>query len=134
MRMIRIAALGGLLTVATAGNAAEVESRAAELVQGCRVLAAIDDGTADAKYGASDLRSAISAGYCSGYINGFIGGYTYGAHDAARKRVCIPAGVTTPQIARVLVQRLDEKPQFEHVAQLPFVIGVLAATWPCAES
>lgn len=109
-----------------------VPGTAKDLADGCRIAAAIEDGTADRKYSGADFnQQIIAAGYCYGYINGFMGGYSKGTYGLPSKEICLPAGVTIPQIGRVLARKLEEKPEFEHLQQLPYVVGVMMSTWPC---
>ena len=111
-------------------------STAKALVDGCRELSRIDSGESEPESYSEEqvLVGILGAGNCLGYINGFLGGYGFAAHQAVgpnTEKICIPKGVTQGQIARVLVNRLEQKPEFEHVAPLPYVIAILQMTWPC---
>jgi hypothetical protein len=126
-----------MLALSTTGHSQENSSRTAgQLVSGCRTFLQIESGT-DTSPGQSDagsLLAVLNAGYCTGYIAGFINGNSFAAYEASGKntnKICIPKGVTTSQVARVLVRRMEEKPEFEHVAELPFVIGILQLSWAC---
>ena len=106
-------------------------------VDGCRELARIEAGENEpASYSEQQVMEGIvGAGNCLGYINGFLSGYGYAGYQAAGpnvKKICIPSGVTHGQIARVLVARLNEKPEFEHLPALPYLVAILKLTWPCA--
>lgn len=109
---------------------------ARDLVDGCRTAIAIMEGQEEPPNLSQEevMGTIMGAGTCTGYLQGFIGASQYVGHDAVgpnTTKMCVPSGVTILQLARLLSTRLAEKPEFEHVPALPFVIGVLGGTWPC---
>ena len=104
------------------------------LVDGCRAYNDIQDGTAEQKYGDDALtfgKKSMGLGYCTGYINGFLSGYSAGSYGSEKKWYCLPRTVTADQISRVLIKRLDDRPEFEDMEPLPFMLAILSSTWPC---
>lgn len=115
-------------------SAAVDPSSAKALANSCQVYIDIESGEADSKY-SSDSSSDVAArtmqaGYCIGFINGFVSGYSTGAHKP-ELQACVPKAVTNAQIARVLVKRMGEAPEFEHVPAMILVLGVMRGAWPC---
>lgn len=102
------------------------------LVDHCAAANAVTDRTAREKYGASESgNTALSAGYCYGYVAGFLSGFSAGKSSPKELHACVPSEVGPAQIARLLEVRMKEKPEFEHVPALAFLMGVLRGTWPC---
>lgn len=125
-------AVGVLLAPAPA-SAQPVQPSARTLVEGCVAFNAISDGESEPAHLTESevLSRVLAAGYCAGYLKGFIGGYSARA-ETVEFQYCLPRGVTVDQISRVLIARLREVPQFEHIEQLPFVLATLHGVWPCS--
>ncbi|MCI4567568.1 Rap1a/Tai family immunity protein [Lysobacter sp. CFH 32150] len=105
---------------------------AKSLADGCAVANAILDGTADTKFGSNrQSERLITAGICYGYIEGFIQGISAGRQAPKSLNACIPTGVSTPQIARLIEDRMKKMPEFEHMDRMPFLMAVTAGAWPC---
>jgi len=64
----------------------------------------------------------IDAGRCSGLVSGLF----YAAID-----VCNPAGVTTEQLVRVVVQYIDNRPARLNESFNLLAVEALRAAWPC---
>lgn len=45
-------------------------------------------------------------GYCNGYVSGLV--------DAMTPTVCVPDGVTPPQIADIIIRTLKDSPEIRH--------------------
>lgn len=105
------------------------------LADGCAVSAAIEAGNADQKYRADQIsENLLLVGLCVGYIEGLLAGHSAGTYGVPENRkFCLPAGVTTDQIARLLARRMEANPQLEHLERLPFVMGSLVDAWPCGK-
>ncbi|WP_180859674.1 Rap1a/Tai family immunity protein [Stenotrophomonas maltophilia] len=109
---------------------------ARSLVEGCDALVTMEAGENEPSGWNQEraIGGVLGAGVCLGYIKGFFGGYNFARHDATGpnvQKICIPSGVTHPQIARLLSTRLRASPELEHIDAYPFLIAVLSSTWPC---
>lgn len=108
--------------------------RADTLASGCRAAAEIlgNTGSDDGPQGQLEaMKFTLGAGNCIGYIRGFIAAHSLMTHRGGAPQYCLPDGVSTEQIARLLVRRLEEHPQFMHSPDMVLVLGVLQGTWPC---
>ena len=74
---------------------------------------------------------AMDAGRCIGYIEGFLSGYSTGRGAPSSVSYCLPANVSKGQIARVIVKKIADHPEFENTPQLAGMIGIMMGTWPC---
>lgn len=107
-------------------------ANAKQLVDGCKALSEMEEAARAAPnfVRPEDEGAYIaSAGYCTGYLSGYIAGHSSAL--AKGKAYCLPEEVSISQIARVLTKRLETSPEFEHMPEISFVLGVLSGTWPC---
>jgi hypothetical protein len=104
------------------------------LVDQCSAANSLADGTAQQRFGeAKAATTALAAGYCYGYLAGFHSGFSAGKHSPQELHACVPDGVNPAQTARLLEVKLRQKPEFEHVEAMVFLMAVLHTTWPCPE-
>jgi hypothetical protein len=70
--------------------------------------------------------------YCSGYVTGALDHQRLiEAMTRATKAVCIPANVTSKQLADVVVRDLEAKPAKRHYSATSLAIGALMDAFPC---
>ncbi|MHC1670436.1 Rap1a/Tai family immunity protein [Stenotrophomonas maltophilia] len=136
MKLAFLIAVGEAMAAGAASAQESGQMTARSLVEGCDVLVAMDAGQNEPSGWNQDraIEGVVGAGVCLGYIKGFFGGYNFAKHEATGpnvRKICIPSGVTQPQVARLLSTRLKSSPELEHIDAYPFVIAVLASTWPC---
>lgn len=72
-----------------------------------------------------------ASGMCLGFIQGFRNGLYYAYSLGLSPSICLPDGVTDDQIARVLIKKVEQNPEIEHLKAGPFLAVTLSATWPC---
>ena len=104
--------------IGTVSGASAVDfsaSSANAYLPGCRSLAY--------KPTQATAQAAFEMGDCSGHLAGVI---------AMDFRVCPPDGATSPaQLARVVVQYIDSRPQRHHELFVSLAAEALEKAWPC---
>jgi hypothetical protein len=81
------------------------------MMQGCRNFAS---------------ETAGDSGFMGGWCAGILDGITYMDPD-----LCIPDGVPQAQVARVVVQYIDQRPARMHESFKLLAIEALRSAWPC---
>jgi hypothetical protein len=72
------------------------------------------------------------AQYCIGYIGGALDDYALLVSEGNSK-VCVPVGIPTTQLARIVLKYLNEHPDKLHYHGGELVILALSKSFPCSE-
>ncbi|MBW8366803.1 MAG: hypothetical protein K0M70_02965 [Arenimonas sp.] len=70
-------------------------------------------------------------GACILYVNGFVDGYYANAWALDYDPLCVPAGVTNLQMARVFLKWAGDNPNQGHAAAGTGFLNALVAAYPC---
>jgi hypothetical protein len=97
-----------------------------DLLAACRLLANGSKASSDANQTSDD---ALHVGICLGEIEA-LNWLAPGAFDA-NLRSCVPADITTAQMAKVIVQYLGRRPDRLRESFEGLALEALAHTWPC---
>jgi hypothetical protein len=101
--------------------AAAKAKRADYIMPGCRDAASL---VTFSNAGESQEQASLM-GFCAGIVVGLsVMGQPYG--------ICVPAGTTSQQVARIVVQYIDGQPARIHEDFNRFAIEALRANWPCS--
>ncbi len=125
-----------LMAGAPSSNAQDFKKTTAkDLADFCTTAVAVEDGSAEQKYRDDEIsKRAMDTGYCLGFISGIVGGYSAGNQGRTGKFFCLPEGVNSFQIARVLVKAMEKAPELEHESPLVLALGGLKGAFPCTDS
>jgi hypothetical protein len=123
-------AVGCVLAVASAARAEEDSGkyRSDLFANSCRKAVELDQGKLN-----PSIPDAVSIADCYGYIQGFIDGHNMTAdHAGNSKQFCVPAGVAAIQVARLVVNASDSRPDIGHLHRESLLEYALASAWPCS--
>jgi hypothetical protein len=80
------------------------------------------------------LKDAMDVGTCLGFISGVVDLNTMDL-DILKKPIhtwCVPDGVTTTQLAKVVVKYGNDHPEELHYPGVMVVVGALVGAFPCS--
>jgi len=132
MRKLAILASFSLLT-ATRPLVAENMTDGNHLLAGCQLALAGFDRPSD-KVSAAD---ALRTGVCIGFLQGVADAHQWDTLRSAEvghllpRAFCVPASVTAPQQARVLLAFLNAHPERLSENGVGLVYAAFAEAWPC---
>lgn len=138
MRDLTLVAL--LLVVASPCHAADstkIENRSDVFASTCRAAIEVAEGKKESLPSGQDdlIQYAMKTSECFSYIKGFIDGHNMTAdHAGNTKQFCIPSGVAYIQVARLVVNASDDRPEIGHHPRETIVEYALKSTWPCDAS
>ena len=96
-----------------------------ELLRGCKLSIKWTEGE---KLGYDD---ASKASVCVGYVQGVLD--TYAGFHKESQLFCMPNGVTTYQVMRILIKYLNENPEMLHDDAMFLILSGLRNVYPCGE-
>lgn len=119
---------------AHARSVAGDKNRSEIFTEMCRGAVALTQGdTSKLPNGDKLVSFVMDTADCYGYIRGFIDGHNMTAdHAGNTKQFCVPGGVSNVQLARVVVQASDDRPDIGHTPRETLVEYALKLNWPCA--
>ncbi len=78
------------------------------------------------------LDQTNAAGFCMGYVTGVSDAVSYAENGGTfSQNLCIPKGVSSSQIARIVVKYGNDHPERLHLHATVFTIEALQGAFPC---
>ena len=113
------------VSVARADTFAEAQLHGLELKSACNHLGEdainlVPDG------------QPFNAGLCLGYIIGYLDSFAFNQFETPKQIICLPIGITNPQIISVLKKWLNDHPERLHKFVYEDIRDALSDAFPCS--
>ena len=99
-----------------------IEGTGAELIRSCQEVLK--------PYGTGDATEGMR---CLGMVHGVSGVSQWYDHRDHKRNVCLPEGVTTGQLVRIVQKYLNDNPQDLHLSDTYLIWFSLRQAYPCAK-
>lgn len=93
-------------------------------------LKASCDGTAAGEANASTAEYLLCLGYLQAVVDTDA---TFSEWGDARRKACIPQGVTSSELRRIFLAWIGERPDFLHFSAASLALTAFAESWPCKQ-